>query len=142
MNRISATWCILALCFALAGCGKTEYSDGQRFPLSGKVTYDGHPIDEGTISFLPQGGSQRVSGGPIVNGTYTVPEPQGANAGKYRVEIHWNKPTGKKADPGAIFSEQIGEVRAEGLPPKYHTESQLAVDVPSADNAYNFDLEK
>jgi len=48
----------------------------------------------GTISFLPADGADiRISGGPIENGEYVVPEEKGANAGKYRVEIRWSKKT-------------------------------------------------
>src|SRR5688572_16557899 len=97
------TWicgCLLVTA-ALIGCSRQEYSGEKRYPLSGRVTYDGHAIDLGSISFLPiDGGQQRVSGGYIENGVYSVPEAQGANAGKYRVEIRWQKATGKKiGDP-------------------------------------------
>ena len=32
------------------------------------MTYDGEPVDVGSISFLPAGENQRVSGGYIENG--------------------------------------------------------------------------
>jgi len=137
-------WPLFLACLwtACAGCSKSEYSGPERFPLAGKVTFEGEPVDAGTISFLPAdaSGEQRVSGGTIVDGTYSVPEAQGANAGKHRIEIRWMKRTGKQVrDP--ISSEMIDQ-RVEGLPAKYHTDSALTTDVPSPTGTYDFDLKK
>lgn len=127
-------------CLILAGCSKREYSGADRFPLSGKVTCDGEVVDFGSVSFLPIGGGeeQRVSGGAIMNGTFSVPEEKGAHAGKYRVEIRWQKKTGKQ-----VFDDMAGEMvdeRKEGLPKKFQEDSELTVEVPSPDNVYDFDL--
>ncbi len=138
MNCILWQLSVVCLCAAFAGCSKREYSGAQRFPLSGKVTYEGQPIDMGSISFLPQGGDQRVSGGYIMGGEYSVPEAQGANAGKHRIEIRWQKLTGKKIrDP---HSEDVTEQRAEGLPAKYHRDSELTADVSAKQTTFDFDL--
>lgn len=130
---------LMLIAFALAGCSRQDYPGAKRFPLSGRVTYEGQPIDLGSISFLPlAGGEQRVSGGYIENGVYSVPEAQGANAGKYRVEIRWQKGTGKQArDP---HSNEILEARSEGLPARFNTGSELTVEVPSQQNKFDFDL--
>ena len=121
----------------VCGCGGREYTGPQRFPLSGKVTYDGEPIDFGSISFLPVAGD-RPSGGLIENGTYSVPEPKGANAGKHRVEIRWRKKTGKqKRDPdsGEMFDD-----RKEGLPKRYNDDSELTAEVSAKQTTFDFDL--
>lgn len=123
----------------LAGCSNPKYSGAQRFSLAGKVTYDGQPVDAGSISFLPQSvGEQRVSGGTIQDGTYSVPEEQGANAGKYRVEIRWQKLSGKK-----VLDPQSGETveeRSEGLPSRFHKDSELTADVSEKQTTFDFDL--
>jgi hypothetical protein len=124
---------------AIAGCGKKDYTGDQRFPLSGSVTVDGAPMQYGVISFLPQDKTGRVSGGPIRDGAYSVPEAKGANAGKYRVEIHWNKLTGKKV-PNPMDPEQMTDEMEEGLPPKYHKDSELTADVSPEQTAFDFDL--
>ncbi len=132
------SWCAACLAALLVGCDQQEYSGPERFPLSGEVTYDGEPVDVGSISFLPAGNNQRVSGGYIENGKYSVPEAQGANAGKYRIEIRWQKLTGKK-----VRSPQSGEMedqRAEGLPAKFHKDSELTVDVMAEKKTYDFHL--
>jgi hypothetical protein len=123
----------------VAGCGQRNYSGPRRYALEGKVTIDGQPIDFGSISFLPAaGGSERVSGGLITDGVYSVPEEMGANAGAYRVEIRWRKTTGKKLrdpDSGEMYDE-----RKEGLPPRYHTDSQLTAEVSEKQTRFDFDL--
>ena len=131
-----AASCLLLL--FLAGCGQPDYKGPKRFPLSGNVTYDGEPIDFGSISFLPAGGEQRVSGGLIENGKYSVPEAQGANAGKHRVEIRWNKRTGKqKRDPD---SGEMYDDRKEALPPRFHADSELTAEVSAQQTNFDFDL--
>ncbi len=126
---------LLCACLVLAGCGQ-KYSGDKRFPLSGKVTFNGEPVDLGSISFIPLETSHRVSGGTITEGAYSVPEAHGANAGKHRVEIRWQKKTGKK------ITQPYGEddVRAEGLPPEFHTDSTLTAEVSASQTSFDFDL--
>jgi hypothetical protein len=131
-------WMLILLCLAPAACGRQDYTGARRFPLSGKVTYEGQPIDWGSISFLPSSGEQRVSGGLIAEGKYSVPEAQGANAGKHRVEIRWNKRTGRKIrdpDSGEMYDE-----RKEFLPPRFHGESELTAEVSAKHTTFDFDL--
>jgi hypothetical protein len=138
MKRICLSLCFVFLSVAVAGCGRTDYPD-QRFPLTGEATFDGEPIDWGAISFLPMAGEkQRVSGGIIQDGKYDVPEAKGANPGKYRVEIRWAKLTGKKvieSDSGELIDE-----RKEGLPSKFHKDSELTVDVSEENTTFDFHL--
>lgn len=137
MNRNLWAWGVFGL--LLAGCGQRDYTGPRRFPLAGTVTYDGQPVDWGSISFLPKaGGEQRVSGGLIENGTYTVTEAQGANAGQHRVEIRWLKRTGKKyRDPD---SGEMLDARKEALPPRFHEQSELSVEVAKQQTRFDFDL--
>jgi len=137
MNSNLWAWGFLGL--VLAGCSQRDYAGPKRFSLTGKVTYDGQPVDWGSISFLPKAaGEQRVSGGLIENGTYTVTEAQGANAGQHRVEIHWLKRTGKKyRDPDS--GEMLDE-RKEALPPRFHAQSELSVEVTAQQTRFDFDL--
>ena len=82
---------VVFCCFVLSGCQGQRYKGPKRYPLSGKITYDSEPVDAGNISFIPESGHQRVSGGNITAGVYTVTEADGANSGPYRVEIHWHR---------------------------------------------------
>ena len=75
MNTLLRPWCLACLCIVPAGCASREYTGAQRFALSGRITYDGVPVDAGTISFLPMSDDkQRVSGGVIEDGAYAIPE--------------------------------------------------------------------
>ena len=131
---------IIVVHSSLMGCSGRPYEGEVRIPLSGKVTYDGKPIDGGTISFLPADESKRVSGGPLIQGAYSVPEEKGANPGSYRVEVRWPQPTGKKyKDPDTLetFNEQ-----KESMPARYNTQSELKVEVSATQNTFDFDLKK
>ena len=131
--------CFACLWIVISGCGRAEYEGDQRFPLSGKVTFDGKPVEWGSISFIPLSGEeQRASGGVIKDGVYSVPEAKGANAGKYRVEIHSGKLTGKKLK--AQDSEDLYDERVEELPDKFHKDSELTAEVGPEQTTFNFDL--
>ena len=82
---------ILGLVSCVAGCSKEGGA-----ALEGKVSYEGEPIDVGTITFLPASGSGIKGGGLIENGSYQVDPKLGLGTGPHRVEIHWTKGTGKK----------------------------------------------
>lgn len=141
MSRTIVWLCFVSLGVGLAGCGKA-YDGQQRFPVSGKVTVDGRPLDLGVIAFLPQGreeGAGRVSGAPIRDGIYSVPEEQGPTAATYRIEIHWNKRTGRKV-PNPMDTEELTDELMEGLPAKYHEKSELTAEVSEKQTTFDFDL--
>ena len=139
-RRIVAWAGILIVGVASVGCGNRGYDGDRRYPLAGKVTFDGEPVDLGSISFLPsaEGGKQRVSGGQIEDGKFSVPEEQGANAGKYRVEIHWAKKTGKQHYDSEL--QMNVDDRKEALPRKFHSESILTADVSADKTSFDFEL--
>ena len=126
---------VLVLAFS-AGC-----NSGPRASVEGKVSYDGETVDKGGIAFIPvekDAGTLRATG-PIHDGRYHLDNQGGPTPGKYRVEIHWRKKTGKKV-PG-----EGGQPRDEavpGIPAKYNTESKLIVDVRPGRNTFDFALEK
>ncbi|QEL14592.1 hypothetical protein [Limnoglobus roseus] len=121
------------LVLAVAGCGSSTAS------VTGEVKYDGQSIQYGTIAFLPVGEGKKV-GGPIENGKYTIAPEFGPTPGNYKVEIHWNKPTGKKTF-NADLNQEL-DVQAEGLPDKYHAKTELTADIKGGSNTVNFDLQK
>jgi len=74
----------------MTSCGTTDDGLGQRFPVSGKVTYNGNPLEKGSISFVPEDGKGIGASGAIQNGSYTMStggNNDGAPAGKYKVTI-------------------------------------------------------
>jgi hypothetical protein len=139
LRLTTARWLVagVSLC-CVTGCNR-GYEGDRRFPLSGTVRVDGQPIDAGTISFIPTDHrQQKVSGGPISNGVYSVEELSGANGGQYRIEIHWYKKTGRMAtDP---VTGDPYEERAEGLPDRFHKNSELTAEVSPGKTTFDFDL--
>ncbi|AWM40554.1 hypothetical protein GobsT_09300 [Gemmata obscuriglobus] len=123
------------ICAALAGCG-----GGGGSAVEGAVTYDGTPVKAGAISFIAADTKGGGSGGAaIVDGTYKIPGEPGLKPGKYKVEIRWAKPTGKK------FKSESGDMldmTEEGLPEKYHIKSELTAEVTSGPNKIDFTLAK
>lgn len=67
--------CLLLVC--LTGCGSS-------YTVTGQVTFEDQPIEEGFITFLPVDGKGAADGGPITAGRYSV---TGVLAGKKVVHI-------------------------------------------------------
>jgi hypothetical protein len=120
---------LLAGLVGLAGCG----GSGQA-AVEGTVTYDGQPID-GAIAFV---GGERSAGAAVIAGKYEIPAETGPLPGDYKVQIRWQKKTGKK------FKTDAGEFddAKEGLPAKYHDATTLTATVKGGKNVIDFNLEK
>lgn len=129
---------VMILCGLLTGCQRQTYKGPKRYPLSGTITFDGQTVDAGNISFLPESGEQRVSGGVIKDGAYSISEADGGNAGPYRVEIRWHKKTGRQFRDRDL--DMMLDERKEGLPEKFHTNSKLRVDLSAQQTTFDFDL--
>jgi hypothetical protein len=123
----------------LAGCGASpdDYEGPKRYALTGKVTFNGSPVDGGTISFIPPDEDTRPCGATIVAGQYAIPEAQGANEAQYRVEIRWLKPTGKQHKDDQDTGEMIDEVE-QVIPATYNDQSTLTADVSASSTNFDF----
>lgn len=128
----------LALFLALAGLMGCSGGSG-RATVQGKVNYDGNPVDNGGIVFIPLGGGDNKATGQIVDGKYALDATRGPFPGKHKVEIIWTKKTGKliptPGDPGNK-TEETKQV----IPAKYNTKSELTVDVTPGRNTFDFEL--
>lgn len=120
-----------------AGCGDPAARRGRTY---GSVTVGGKPLTTGTVRFFALTGGVG-SDGPIADGRYDMPPARGLSAGKYRVEISSERPTGKKvpdrdAGPGDVKDEVV-----ETVPAKYNRDSNLQIDYdPAADKPHDFAL--
>jgi hypothetical protein len=88
-----------------AGCGGNNSAT-----ISGIVTYDGQPVGDGTITFLPADGKGQPAGGPIVNGRYSL---TGVLPGSKMVQITAVKAV-KFAQSSAEMAQQAAERKARG----------------------------
>jgi len=104
------------------------------------VTFEGAPVDGGSITFVPEGGQGKPGGAEIKDGKYVIEAEKGLAPGKYKVEISWRKKTGKqvdnKNDPG-MPTDEVKQV----IPIRYNTKTELTAVIKSGSNAgVNFDL--
>lgn len=67
-------------CFALVLMSGCE----QKTAVSGKVTYNGQPVEKGNITFRPNGGTGRSFGAKIANGVFTADQ---ARPGSYTAAV-------------------------------------------------------
>jgi hypothetical protein len=123
-----------ALCW-LAGCSNNPLG---REKISGKVTFQGKPLDAGEIEFSPLGQEPTQSGTTIKNGVYNLSTEHGLPPGTYRVMISSMKGgwTAEAREAGRPRTRAV-----EQLPAKYNTKSELTVEVKKGGaNRFDFDL--
>ncbi len=111
-----------------AGCGG---SGAATYPVSGTVSFDGQPIPEGRISFVPEDGKAAPDSGPIQNGKFQLR----VKPGRHRVEIVADRPTGK-IDPVMGMAP-----RESYIPACYNSQTILRAEVtPQGPNQFTFAL--
>jgi hypothetical protein len=115
----------------LAGCGDGPASA----TVSGEVKVDGVPVEKGTITFTPADGKGQPVTADVVNGKYEVR----TTAGKKTVMISAPVVVEKRKDSTAPDAQWI-ESTKESLPDKYHSKSELTLDVQSGSNTKDWDL--
>lgn len=126
---------IVCLAFTLVGCG----GDGvERSAVSGSVTLNGEPVEQGMILFSPLGEGPSA-GGNIEQGQYKIEGDRGPSPGNYRVEIRAYRGTGRTTHDAASGTTQ--EVKVPIIPARYNNNSELKVEItPDASNQYDFEL--
>lgn len=115
-----------------AGCGARD----TRGVVSGAVTFDGQPVEDGSILFEPEGGQGQTAGAAIKEGKFTAEVP----LGKMRVRIHGNKKTGRKYKVYDTPESPLVEEIVELLPPKYNVNSELTLEVKPGAQQVQYDL--
>jgi hypothetical protein len=117
-----------ALLFCAFGCGPGSPA---MYRVSGSVTFDGGPVENGEIIFVPFDKRVAPDAGNIDHGTYDLL----VKAGKKRVEIRASRPVvGKKPNP-------MGPVYQDYLPEKYNARTTLEADVkPEGANRFDYEL--
>jgi hypothetical protein len=137
---------------ACLGCGD-DTGLAKRYPVSGKVTYKGAPIESGRISFEPTTPDARPAAGQIENGRYsltTLAPGDGAIPGKYRVTVlsqEIDTSEMKEIAKGGQFHHDKAFAKAAKnaknlVPSKYKLAdtSGLEKEVKAESNSIDFDL--
>ena len=143
-KRWVATVCLTVLPLMLAAVSLAEYLSRnplKRQAVSGKVTFDGKPLDHGMIEFWPEGsGEGRVTSGTVITeGTYQIEMLQGLPPGKYRVRIF--SPEGNPDDPVPTGAPGPGgKPGVERIPAQYNVKSDLTLLVVAGELA-QFDID-
>jgi hypothetical protein len=118
-------------CMVALGCPGNR--EEPTYDVSGAVTIDGAPLPNGFINFeseKPDGqppGSAQIDGGRYATKS---------RAGKKKITITSNKPTGEK-DSGGF------DITVNWLPARYNTKSELSAEVTAAGpNTFDFALKR
>jgi hypothetical protein len=129
---------VLILCASLALCGVSGCGT-KRPVVTGLVTLDGQPLNNGTIQFYPIAGDGQTSAASIgPDGRYRME----ASPTKMKVVIHATKVVGqRKAYEGQADSPMI-DVVEDLLPIRYSdmNKTELKVDVVPGENVADFEL--
>ena len=127
---------ILVLAIFFLGCGADPLG---RQPVSGVVTLDGSPVENGTVSFHPVDSAQTGSAGAIEKGHFALDRERGLAAGKYRVTINAPKPgTGQEAQENTLPGDPL-PVPEELIPADWNSNSNEVVEVTGeAANEFSF----
>jgi hypothetical protein len=124
---------VLSLC---PGCGGNL---GERLSLGGSVTFDGQPLERGSISFNSVGeGSNSTTGGAILNGEYSIAAERGLIAGAYRVSI--SAADTSNATPAGLPA--TGQFFPSLIPPEFNDAKHQVVVTEEGPNDFDFDIKK
>ena len=124
--------------FSLIGCQSEE----GRFEISGKVTYEGQPVPDGTIGFIHnEMASENSVGTEITDGVYRIPRDQGPREGSYTVLIDGERPSGRKIQADEGSNEMIDEME-QYIPAIYNSRSTLKIEIAGDRVDLDFDLQK
>ena len=136
--NLSSLVCTAAFLLTIAGCGEAD--PFEHVGVSGKVTLNGEPLKDGTITFIPTatGAGAHTE---ITGGTYKISSSEGPGPGNYRVEISRNIGSGRKV-PDPEYPGQLKEETFNSIPPQYNVSSSLKVDIKNeAEQTFDFALE-
>ena len=138
-KAILATGIVAAAMLTMAGCGPKS----DRLAVSGNVSLNGAPLDNGTIRFTSIGSEKLVSSGTMIqDGAYYIPQEKGLLAGTYHVEL--SSPD-KSAPPVMARARPGGPgipVAPDRIPAEYNLDSKQSIEVtPDGDNQFDFSID-
>lgn len=125
--------CLLLV--AVIGCGEDT---GGRVAISGDVTLDGQPLDQGVIEIIAIDGSSQ-SGAMIRDGSFSIPAMKGLKPGEYQVRIYSSE-GGQQVIEAMPGDSSAVEVAKERIPAQYNVDSTLTAKIEPADNHLKFEI--
>lgn len=143
--------CAISVVCGLLGCSGAP-SPPSTYPVSGKVTLNGKPVEGANLTFIPKtaGDGATASGSTDAEGNYRLFQGSlnGAQPGSYKVILEAWVPKPGASIPAEMKNDK-GQLAAMGLatqviPTKYvdpaQTDLSADVDPNPAGNTFNFDL--
>ncbi len=109
------------------GCGP---SGPKTCDVRGSVTFDGKPIKDGSIVFVPTDPKLGAEGGGIKEGRYQARAKEGRN----KVQI-----TALDIGPNTVYVEG-NPIASNFIPERYNERTELEVEVESDNTEFDFDL--
>ncbi len=119
-----------------SGCG------GSMTTVQGKVTFEGQPVESGTIVFEAADRAGATAGGKIEQGTYQFIGPKTISPGDKIVRITAVRKTGRQIDSGPPFpaGTMVDELERY-IPAIYNRSSTLRAKVVAGEtNQHDFEL--
>lgn len=138
MNRIKTVNLVMIIslaCAVLVGCGGKPVGT-----VTGTVTFQGQPIEQGLITFSPAGAEGSAAGGTISNGKYSV---TGLALTRYHVMVEATKEPKftSPGDPANNRTKTAEEIRAQYDPlPLDTTGKEQDIDVKAGTQSLDFKL--
>jgi len=142
MPRLFASGCFFISAFLLSTAGCGEPNPLGRRAVHGDVTFQGQPIEYGSIQFMPDDLQRGVSSGAMIEGgKYHIKTSQGLPPGSYKVMITAPDQKQKETVEGPPGEERT--VARDRIPKKYNLQTELKLEVPKARGSQeaNFKLE-
>lgn len=119
----------VAILSLTSGCGS---GDGvRRGAVAGSVSFEGEPLADGVIRFIPTGDTQGpMTEGKIADGAFRLSQTEGPCVGNNRVEVFSFVKTGKTVRNEGVETEEIRQI----IPAAYNTKTTLTAEIAAGDN--------
>ena len=120
---VPLTLAIIAVAAICPGCSHWQS------PVVGEVTFNGNPVEDGTISFESADGTGPTTGGQIVAGKYELIGAAAPIPGKKIVRINAIRKTGRKIRDNFSAAGALTDQLERYIPDIYNTRSTLSCEV-------------
>ena len=117
------------LSLAVLGLGCSESDGLNRKAIQGKVTVDGRPVPNGSVSFEPLFSGGVGSGAVVSQGAYSIAQEQGLPPGKYRVRITGDDGANFGVSPGKMPGDEIMTEKKQLVPDGWNSKSKQEIEV-------------
>jgi hypothetical protein len=121
---------LVLMAASLVGCGGRQ--GPERVVVSGTVTFNGKPIPNGKISFLPdQTSNAPMAVALIADGNFVANSHGGVPVGSHKVQIEAYHPISGPAKPGVSLPPTAGVqgVGPQYLPARYNAQTELRISI-------------